>query len=382
MLKVKKLFFVVHYFFSVELRVSSVVLCVTKKRSHKEQHGEAHHEVISSGESHGVLFRLLFISVLLIGLNSTSFAQQKVNWNGYLQYRFSDNYLNQTNFSVRRAKFWVDGLLPINDGNWGYKLQANFLQNSKYLFELQDVLVNYKINNFEVTAGQFVPDFSMQRKQPDYIIPLDERADVVNALVPGAETMARDIGVELKLDENKTGSISFGFFNGNGANTVSDKKNFLYVSRGTLFLLDNSESKLELGYNLSYRDAHDLHFSKIFGNNISFTGNDFRFGFEGELNLGNFELQSEYIQANLGAEKAYGYYALADYLFASKHLLTLSIEQYNDLNPSTDDNPWYVIGYSYLLKGNDIKFSLDNKFQFAQDRTNSLTTLQVQYFFN
>ncbi len=318
---------------------------------------------------------------LITAAGSSSFAQQKVNWNGYLQYRFSDNYLNQTNFSVRRAKFWVDGLLPANDGSWGYKLQANFLQNSKYLLELQDVLVNYKINTFDITAGQFVPDFSLQRKQPDYIIPLDERADVVNALVPGAETMARDIGVELKLNENKTGSVSFGFYNGNGANTVSDKKNFLYVSRGSFFLLNNFKSKLEIGYNLSYRNAHDLQFSKILGSNATFTGSDFRFGFEGELTAGNFDVQSEYIQANLGSEKAYGYYAIADYLFVSKHLLTISIEQYRDLNPATLDDPWYVIGYSYLLKGNDIKFSINNKFQFWENKTNSLTTIQIQYFF-
>jgi len=349
-------------------------LC-NKKVSYTECHKEG-------TENHGVLFHILFISVFLIGLNSISFAQQKINWNGYLQYRFSDNYLNQTNFSVRRAKFWVDGLLPIHNSNWGYKLQANFLQNSKYQFELQDVLVKYKINNYEITAGQFVPNFSLQRKQPDYIIPLDERADVVNSLVPGAETMARDIGVELKLSDNKTGSFSLGFFNGNGANIVSNEKNFLYVNRGSLNLIDNSKSKLELGYNISYRDAHNFQFCKIFGNNFLFTGNDFRFGFEGELNFGNFELQSEYIQADLGAEKAYGYYALADYIFADENLLILSVEQYNDLNPSTIDNPWYIVGYSYLIKGNDIKISLDNKFQFTNSKTNSISTLQIQYFFN
>ncbi len=332
---------------------------------------------------------ILVIIPLITAINYNSFAQQKINWNGYLQYRLSDNYLNQSNFSVRRAKFWVNGLMPFGNGNWGYKLQANFLQQSTYQFLLQDVLVNYKINNFpgspaycEITAGQFVPNFSLQRKQPDYIIPLDERADAVNALVPGAETLARDIGVEFKLADNGTGSVSFGFFNGNGANNVSVRKNFLYVSRGTLFLLNNSESKLELGYSVSYRDAHDLKFNKIFGNNFSFTGSDFRFGIEGELNSGNFELQSEYIQANLGAGKAHGYYALADYLFASKNLLVLSIEQYNDLNPSTVDDPWYVIGYSYLIKGNDIKLSFDNKFRFASNNTKALTTIQIQYLFN
>ena len=319
---------------------------------------------------------IAFISI------SSSFAQQKITWNGYLQYRFSDNYLDQTYFSVRRAKFWVNGLLPAGDGNWSYKVQAIFLQQVKYQFLLQDVLVNYKTNSFEVTIGQFVPDFSLQRKQPDYAILLDERADVVNALVPGGETMARDIGVELKLADNKTGSFSFGFFNGNGANNVSNQRNFLYVNRGSLVLLNNSDSKLELGYNLSYRDAHNVQFSKIFGNNLSFMGNDFRFGFEGRLNLGDCELQSEYIEAHLGSQNAYGYYALADYMFASKHVITLSVEQLHDVNPSTVDDPWYIIGYSYLVKGNDIKISLDNKFQFASNKTNALTTIQIQYFFN
>ena len=309
-------------------------------------------------------------------------AQQKIDWNGYLQYRFSDNYLDRSNFSVRRAKFWVNGILPDNNGNWSYKIQANFLQQVKYQLLLQDILVRYKIKGFEVTAGQFVLDYGLQRKQPDYEIPLNERANVINALVPGAETMARDIGVELKLDKKNTGSFSLGFFNGNGANNITNQRNFLFVNRGRFLLLNNSESQLEMGYNLSYRNAHNLEFSKIFGSNSIFTGNDFRFGFEGKLNVGHLELQSEYLEAHLGNQKAYGFYAIADYKFAEKNIVTLSVEQLNDLNPSTIDNTWYIIGYSYLVKGNNIKLSIDNSFQFTSYKTNSLTTLQVQYFFN
>lgn len=326
--------------------------------------------------------KIIAFITLLTTAGSLTFAQDKVSWNGYLQYRFADNYLNQSDFSVRRAKFWIKGVLPVNEGKWGYKVQANFLQKSEYRFELQDVLVNYKINNLKITAGQFVPNFSLQRKQPDYVIPLNERADVVNALVPGAETMARDIGFELSLKDNKTGSLSMGFFNGNGANNVSDRKNFLYISRGSLYLIDHSETQLEFGLSLSYRNAHELQFSKIFGKNISFTGNDIRFGFEGKLNIGGFELQSEYLEAHPGSQKATGFYALADYLFSSKNLITFSIERLNDLNDLTVDSPWYSIGYSYLLKDQEIKFTLENKLQFVSEKTNSLTTLQFQYFFN
>jgi hypothetical protein len=325
---------------------------------------------------------ILSVVTLFVCINFSAMAQQKIDWNGYLQYRFSDNYLDRSNFSVRRAKFWVNGILPDNNGNWSYKIQANFLQQVKYQLLLQDILVRYKIKGFEVTAGQFVLDYGLQRKQPDYEIPLNERANVINALVPGAETMARDIGVELKLDKKNTGSFSLGFFNGNGANNITNQKNFLFVNRGRFLLLNNSESQLEMGYNLSYRNAHNLEFNKIFGSNSIFTGNDFRFGFEGKLNVGHLELQSEYLEAHLGNQKAYGFYAIADYKFAEKNIVTLSVKQLNDLNPSTIDNTWYIIGYSYLVKGNNIKLSIDNSFQFTSYKTNSLTTLQIQYFFN
>ncbi len=325
---------------------------------------------------------LITAALFFIPINYNAFAQQKVNWNGYLQYRFSNNYLNETNFSVRRAKFWINGLLPEDAGKWDYKLQAIFRQQDKFQFLLQDVLVTYNTNDFEITAGQFVPYFSLQRKQPDYAIPLDERAAVVNSLVPGAETMARDIGIECKLENRKTGFFTLGFFNGNGANTVQNKKNFLFVNHVSLFPLNNHETKLEIGYNLSYRNAHNILFNKIFVNNFLFTGNDFRFGFEEKLNAGNFEFQSEYIEAHLGDKKAYGYYAIADYKIGTKNLIALSVEQLHDLNSFTIDNPWYRVGYAYLIKGNDIKLSLDNKFQFTPHKTNSLTTLQIQYFFN
>ena len=337
----------------------------------------------------GKTYKISRIKITLIStitlfacFNIAIIAQQKIDWNGYLQYRFSDNYLEQSEFSVRRAKFWLNGLLPEATGIWGYKIQANFLQQVKDQFLLQDVFVNYKINNFKVTVGQFVLDYGLQRKQPDYEIPLDERANVINALVPGAETMARDIGIELKFDNKKTGSFSLGLFNGNGANNVTNQRNFLLVNHGILLLTNNTYSQLELGYYLSYRNAHNLGFSKIFGSGYTFTGNDFRFGFEGKLNTGNLELQSEYLEAHIGSQQASGYYLLADYTIATKNLLALSVEKLNDLNSSTNDNAWYIIGYSYLVKRNEIKISLDNKFQFTSNKTNSLTTLQVQYFFN
>jgi phosphate-selective porin len=322
---------------------------------------------------------LLVVAVVLLSVPRST-AQQTVDWNGYLQYRFTDNYLDQTAFSVRRAKLWLNGTLPEDAHSWNYKVQAMFHQQAQFNFLLQDVFVNYKTNGFEITAGQFVPDFSLQRKQPDYVIPLVERAAVVNALVPAAETMARDIGVEVKASGNP-GSISFGFFNGNGANSLSNKRNFLLVQRSTVSLL-KADAILQLGYNLSYRHATTLQCAKMLGPGISFSGNDFRFGFEGRFVLSGIEIQSEYIEAHLGSTKASGFYALADYLIMPEHRVTVSIEKLKDLNPATQDDPWYIVAYSYLIKEDQIKLSLENRFQPTAGKTNVLTILQMQYFFH
>lgn len=318
---------------------------------------------------------------LIIAFNLLAKAQQKIEWNGYVQYRFTDNYLNRTNFTLRRTKFWLKGNSPAGEGTWSFKVQANFLQSSEYRLQLQDAMASYSLNNFQVTAGQFVTDFSLQRKQPDYKIPLTERANVINALVPGAETMARDIGIEVKFDKNETGSFSLGFFNGNGANNVSNNRNFLFVNHGYIYLANKPDKKFRLGYSLSYRDASGCRFSKIFGSGISFSGKDFRFGVEEFASIGNLQLQSEYLEAHMGSRKASGYYALANYTVAAKNLVTFSVERLKDLNASTNDDPWYTIGYAYLLNGNKVKFSLDNGFQFVSNGTNFLTTIQVQYFF-
>jgi phosphate-selective porin len=323
---------------------------------------------------------ILHLIAATLLLPRLSLSQQKVDWNGYLQYRFTDNYLDQTAFSVRRAKLWLNGTMPEDAHSWNYKVQAMFHQQAQFDFLLQDVFVNYKSNDFEITAGQFVPDFSLQRKQPDYVIPIVERAAVVNALVPAAETMARDIGVEAKASGNP-GSISFGFFNGNGANSLSNKRNFLLVQRSTVSLL-NADAIVQLGYNLSYRHATTLQCAKMLGPGIFFSGNDFRFGFEGRFVLNGIEIQSEYIEAHLGRAKASGFYALADYLITPEHRVTLSIEKLKDLNPATQDDPWYILAYSYLIKEDQIKLSLENRFQPTAGNTNVLTILQMQYFFH
>ncbi len=326
---------------------------------------------------------LIVMALVLFSFNTRLRSEQANNWNGYLQYRFEDNYINRADFSIRRAKAWFKGTNSIDSlSSWKYKVQSIFSRQDHFDFLLQDVFVAYKYNIFEITGGQFVPDFSLQRKQHDYSIPLVERAAVVNALSPAAETMARDIGMELKADAWNRFTVTLGIFNGNGANNITGKHNLLLVHSGLFKLIKKDDLSFSMGYNLSYRNAKDLRFRKIFNNDSVFNGRDFRFGFEGNIKAGDFEFQSEYIEADLGGRKARGYYFLADYLVDRQNMIAVSVEQYHDLDKNTNDNPWYILGYSHFIDGNNIKLSVDNRIQFDKNKSEALTTVQIQYFFN
>lgn len=318
--------------------------------------------------------------VFIAGSHSQVFAQQEVQWNGYLQYRFSENYSDKHDFSIRRAKLWMKRQLPFQSNRWGFKIQSIFSDKQHFGLQLQDAFLDYTVDNFTLNAGQFVPDFSLQRKQPDYLIPLTERAEVIKALIPTAETMARDIGFEVNYSGYIAG-ISAGFFNGNGANSLSEQKNFLFIHRGILRFA-NHLNNLQVGYSFSYRKDNNLQFSRLLGSSIEFSGKDLRYGFDLRFETPRFEFQAEFLEAYLQGNRAWGYYALADYQITTRHLAILSVEQLDDLNPSTIDRPWFILGYSYQLKRNDIKFTTENRFQFTINKMYSLTTLQIQYFFN
>lgn len=65
-----------------------------------------------------------------------SYPQSKI-WDGYLQSRFTDDYQDATGFSIRRAKLWVTGQVPV-PGNWLYKVQGIFSYQNVGSFTFKD----------------------------------------------------------------------------------------------------------------------------------------------------------------------------------------------------------------------------------------------------
>ncbi|NOX19308.1 MAG: hypothetical protein GXO87_13635, partial [Chlorobi bacterium] len=136
---------------------------------------------------------LLFLSAIILFAqnNKTTFE-----WNGYGQFRLYKINNDYQGFTVRRVKLWVKGSVP-NASAFGYKVMGIFKYNKTGYFGLLDAYGDFKFSNGYLRFGQQIPEFSLQREQPDWKIPVMERAEVINRMIPAAQSSARDIGLQV-----------------------------------------------------------------------------------------------------------------------------------------------------------------------------------------
>ncbi len=302
---------------------------------------------------------------------------------GYIQTRFTTDFDNVNDFMIRRAKLWVDGKVP-NIDNVSYKVQMVYRSIKDESLMLQDAFADIRLNDFSsLKVGRFVPDFMLQRMQPDYEISDIERASVISGLIHSSKSMARQIGVQLTYQPNYFPiHFSFGLFNANLESPGKNKDlNLLYTSHAQLNLIKKEDALLEAGISAAYRYANSITMNTIYDANELITGNDYRFGFECQLNYKNFGFQSEYVQANINKDRAWGYYASADYSFTEKIQATAGVEKFSDLITTTNDNAWYSVGLIYYFTGKT-KLMADFKTQVSSPKNNYLSEIQYQIFFN
>ncbi len=329
--------------------------------------------------------RILYLSVLFILIESNlSFAQNaEPKLHGYIQSRFTSDFDNVNDFMIRRAKLWVDGNVPGLE-NVSYKIQMVYRSFKDESVMLQDAFADVKFQNLgSLRVGRFVPDFLLQRMQPDYDIPVLERAMVINGLAYSPESMARQIGAQFTYQPNSFPiHLSLGLFNANLESPGKNKdQNLLYTSHAQINLIKNENALLEIGVSAAYRFSNSISMNTIYNSNQLITGNDYRFGFEYQLHYKTFSFQSEYVQANISKDRAWGYYGLATLYLIPDLQLTGIVEKYSDFIPTTNNNEWYGAGLNYYLT-DKTKLMTDFKTQFSSAKNNYLGEIEFQIFFN
>ena len=335
-------------------------------------------------KQHNVILNKFLISFLLVFSVSTISAQDKelpkVVWNGYTQLRFSSNFEDVNSFALRRMKLLVNSGSGFNP-HWGFHLQTTFTSFQDEKFFLQDVLAFYKQGQFRINMGQFKPHYSLQRFQSDFEMPLTERADVINALIPNGTLGVRDIGVEGQFSANDKRIQSwFGIFNGYGIKEYNPDNQGIMLTHKTQLVF--FQKYLKMGYSFTYRKADQLKIMNVLPDTVTFSGNDTRFNLFAQYHAKNFQIQAEYLWASLNQQIADGCYVLAQYNI-NKNQISASWNQYKDLISTTSDAPIVQLGYNYAIKGDKLKLMLDNGFQIDKGRVSHyLTTIQIQLFFN
>lgn len=291
--------------------------------------------------------KILNIIAAFMILSTVTVAQErtdtKVEWNGYTQLRFTSNFNDVNSFAMRRMKLWVNSA-PRFSRHWGFHLQTTITSYQNEKFFLQDVLAFYKQGRFRINMGQFIPQYSLQRFQPDFEVPLAERADVINALIPNGTLGVRDIGIEAQYaTKEKHIQTWLGAFNGYGIKEYRlNNSGILFTQKTAFSLLDKH---LYAGYSVMFRQADQLKISNVLPDSVSYSGNDFRFNLFAQWQTERFNIQAEYLQANFDGKVANGWYVLGN-VNLGKNQLVASYNQYNDLIENTKDYPAIHLGYN------------------------------------
>ena len=310
--------------------------------------------------------------------------QDAVVWHSYVQLWSNTDFNGSYTMALRRLKFWL-GSGPAFSDHWSFKVQALFTSLGHEKFFLQDVFGQYR-NKSGVSSlrfGQFIPQFSLQRFQPDYLIPSVERANVINATIPDGTLGVRDLGVQYTLKAaQKHLEVNFGVFNGYGIKEYRLNYNGYLLTHNLSYTLKKPQALWKFGYSVMYRKAVDLPLKHVLPDSVLFTGNDFRFDLYFLFNSKYFDLQGEYLNTWLNGQRAYGYYGLATIKMNPKNEIYLSYDKYKDLIGTRDDHPWYIAGYNYLIKKHDLMFTLDTRFRKENGSLKNITTVQFQMFFH
>ncbi len=212
-------------------------------------------------------------------------------------------------------------------------------------------------------------------------IPLTERAEVINALIPNGTLGVRDIGIETQYSsKNKLLQAWFGVFNGYGIKEYRLNNSGILLTHKTAVNIFNNH--FYSGYSVMFRRADQLQLLHIMPDSVIYSGNDFRYNVFAQWHSKMWNIQAEYLQANLDGKIADGWYLLAN-VNLGKNQLIASWNKYNDVIESTADAPVFHFGYNYLVNGDKLKIMLDNGAQLSSGTLkNYYSTIQLQLFFN
>jgi phosphate-selective porin len=261
-------------------------------------------------------------------------------------------------FLLRRVRLNASGSFA---EDISFKVEADFGNNSisartGAAGQLTDAFASWtKYPAASLRAGQFKTPFGYEQLLPDTKIYTIERSLPNDRLTLGRQVGAMVYG---EVADKRLG-YSVASYNGTGTNNGgNDNQKFLWVQRlgYTAYEGKVGDKKVKLSLGENYFTTKDRG---------TFTGRREGLGFDAQLGFGPGELQAEWLRSEsspaTGSKvEAEGWAVLGAYNFTKQWQGVVRYETYdsNKATAATTTDLW-TFGINYLLKGDDLKFSLN-----------------------
>lgn len=261
-------------------------------------------------------------------------------------------------FLLRRARMNVAGNFA---ENIAFKVEADFGNNSisnrsGASGQLTDVFVAWtKFPAASVRLGQFKSPFGFEQLTSD-----TRTLTVERALPSDRLTLGRQIGAALYGDAaDKRVNYTLGVFNGTGTNMGgNDSQKYLWAGRvsGIAYQGTVSTTKVKLSAGVNAFTTEDKG---------AFTGRRTGTGVDAQFAVGPAELLGEWLRNDLhpfaGRATAMEGWSLLNVVSITKQVQSIVRYETFDGNTATSNTTTHVwtFGFNYLLKGDDVKFSLN-----------------------
>ncbi len=289
---------------------------------------------------------------ILRSLKFAGYAQIHAELGGEPDRRFTDV---DNRIFIRRVDIGVSGELS---HGFAFKTEAELSsgslgEKSGHTPRLTDAYVTWAATDqFGLKIGQFKSPFGRAQLMSNTKLPLVERPLSSDSL-----TVSRQVGIaaEGSADPGIPLTYSLGFFNGTGANnSFTTNSEFMTVGRVAAQVWSNDKSVWDIATNAYHYDPATAGRDRRIG-----WGIDTRFKF------GRSETEAEYLQlttdrTGLPTATAEGWWITSLWNLAPQWQAVLRFDSYDpNTDLAGDDTTAWTFGGNYLVRGDDIKFSLN-----------------------
>jgi len=333
----------------------------------------------------------------LMILPNGAMASDEQGWQSYSQIRYTSFEDKGDYLSVRRLKLYGGGRIA---GNWSYYMQflyktGNFSSTDDQIF-VQEFNAILKTQSGKITIGQFKPPFGMERFEPDWSMPLIDRTQASDRLIPNGsvgDSFTRDRGIQWQTSPVNGFNYAVGVFDGNGANEHLRGNGPLVAGRG-VYERRGDDTRFHAEAAVSWRRDHDIDFLSQFPGApkgyTAFAGQDARQDLALAYDWAGNSLWGEYIASQYHSDKssvqdvhANGFYIQLARDFSKRWQGAVRYERLNTDLSAGNSQQWTTVGATYRIHSDYEKLQINYviKHERPSEIKNNALIVQYQRFF-